>query len=32
MSDIFIIFVLKVGETYKVKKKFLNFKYYDNKN
>lgn len=26
MSDIFIIFVLKVGETHKVKKKFLNIK------
>ena len=28
MSDIFIIFVLKVGETHKVKKKFLKIKYY----
>ncbi len=32
MSDIFIIFVLKVGKTHKVKKNFLNIKYYDNKN
>ena len=29
MSDIFIIFVLKVGETHKVKKNFLNIKCYD---
>lgn len=32
MSDIFIIFVLKVGETNKVKKKFLKSKNYDRKN
>ena len=29
MSENFIIFVLKVGETHKGKKKFLNIKYYD---